>query len=266
VTQLGDFYVKEPANPDESGWNRNRLIIIGIVLVVIVAAGFYLYPSGTDDGPGDEATEVAPPPPPPPPPPPVEPAPETVALPSLNASDGFVAELAAGLSSHPGLASWLVSDQMVRRFVAIIDNLAEGTNPATHLGFMRPELRFGATVGPQHRYDTHAAIVDSLDPAGAAELYLTLEPLLDEAYVELGYPDRPFRQVVERAISHLLEVPVLDPAPRVVEQGPFFYFDDATLESLSSAQKQLLGTGPENVRTIHRALRNIAQEIGLSVR
>ena len=267
MTQLGDFYVKEPANPEDSGWTRNRLVIVGIVVVLILAAGFCWYPRGTDEPSVKAEVDVPPPPPPPPPPPaPVDAAPEPVQLPPLGASDAFVGDLVAGLSSHPGIAAWLVNDQMIRRFVAIVDNVAEGTNPALHVSFMRPELRFGATVEPQHRYDTHAAIIDSVDPEGAADLFRIIEPLVNEAYAELGYPDRPFRRTVEQAIAHLLEVPVLDPAPRVVERGPFFYFEDEDLETLSPAQKQLLGTGPENVQTIQSALRNIGQEIGLNVR
>lgn len=265
MTQLGDFYVKEPSHPDDGGWTPPRLIAIGVLIVLVLSAGFCWYSGGSEEPPVE--TEAAlPPPPPPPPPAPVEPEVESIELPALNDSDAFVGELVAALSAHSSLASWLVTDQMIRRFVVVVDNVAEGTNPAPHLGFMRPELRFGATGAPQRRYDTHAEIIDSIDVAGAAELFLTLEPLLNDAYAELGYPDRPFRQPLALAISQLLEVPADGPVPDVVERGPFFYFTDDTLESLSAAQKQFLGAGPDNVRTIQDALRAIADEIGLQIR
>ena len=116
------------------------------------------------------------------------------------------------------------------------------------------------------RYDLHAAIIGSLDTAGTAETYAILEPLLDEAYAELGYPDTPFVRGLERALSHLLRVPDLREPPIVVERGPFFNFVDPILEDLSPAQQQFLGMGPQNVRMVQGKLQQVAIAIGISDR
>ena len=49
-------------------------------------------------------------------------------------------------------------------------------------------------IDPQSydRYNTLAAVVDSLDVDGAARSYQRLKPLINQAYRDLGYPDEDF--------------------------------------------------------------------------
>ena len=274
MTQLGDYHVKQPANGPADGRPHGPTIAIGVVLLLAIGFGLYWYLGGSPEPePVDVAvdTEL---PVTPPSPTVVEhdPDPEPVELPTLDGSDAFVRDLVGALSSHPGLASWSVTNGMIRRFVVVVDNVASGNNPSQHLGFMRAEAPFSTTgngatlqVNPASytRYDPHAAIVDSLDVQGTATTYATLEPLMNEAYAELGYPDAPFTRGLERAIAHLLQVPDLREPPSLVERAPFFNFVDPNLESLSAAQKQFLGMGPQNVRTVQAKLRQIAIAIGI---
>ena len=272
MTQLGDYQVRNPSPAAGDGQSKGRMIAIGVVVLLALVLGGYWFLGG-EDVPVETVVE-APPPAPAPPPPVAEPVPEPVDLPDLDGSDAFVRDLVSALSAHPDFASWLVSDGMIRRFVVAVDNVANGANPAQHLPFMRPGSRFSTTgsdeglaIHPSNyrRYDTHAQIVDSLDRQGAAELFLMLEPLMNEAYVELGYPDRPFRQSLERAVAHLLDTPIIDQPPAVVEFAPYYRYRDKELEDLSAVQKQFLGMGPDNVRVVQRVLGSIAQAIGLQV-
>ena len=162
-------------------------------------------------------------------------------------------DLVSALSSHPGLAAWLVSEDLVRRFVVAVDNVADGSNPSQHVQFMRPDQRFTVSgaepnmrVDPRsyRRYDTHAQIVDSLDTQGVAELYARLEPLMGAAYIELGYPNRRFRDTLERAIVRLLEAPVPGDAPAIVRGAAFYEYTDERLDSLTPVQKQVHFHGP----------------------
>ena len=251
---------------------RGRLIAIAVVALLAFGLGVYWFLGRDVEEPPveivEEVPEIVPSSPAP-----VEPEPASVEVPSLDESDGFVRNLIGTLSSHPSLAAWLVSDGIVRRFVVVVDNVADGSNPAQHVTFMRPESRFQTTadgtthrVDPQsyRRYDLHAQIVDSLDTQGAADLYMMLEPLIGEAYAELGNPDRAFIQTLERAIISLLRVPVVNDPPQLIEYAPFFHYADERLESLTPAQKQLLGMGPGNVRTIQAKLRQLALAVGIS--
>ena len=272
MTQLGDFQVKEPSGGEGGEQPRGRIIAIAIVALLAFALGVYWFLGRGDDAPPVETLVEAPPEAASPPPAPTESEPEPVDIPALDESDAFVRDLVATLSAHPGLASWIVDDGIVRRFVVVVDNIADGTNPAQHVMFMRPESRYTTTgedvtrrVDPRSyaRYDRHAQIFGSLDTQGSADLYLMTQPLIDEAYVELGNPDRPFIGTLERAIINLLRVPIIEDPPTLVEHAPFFHYTDERLESLSPSQKQFLGMGPDNVRIIQAKLRQIALAIGI---
>ena len=109
------------------------------------------------------------------------------------------------------------------------------------------------------RYDRYAQAVAAIDANGAARVYQTLKPRIDEADRNFGGAGN-FDTELERAISELLKVPVIDGDVALQPSGTGigYVFADAKLEGLSAAQKQLLRMGPENVRTIQAKLREIA--------
>ena len=248
---------------------------VGVVALAIVA-GVVSYDFFVADPPVEEAAAVAEAPAPAvpdigarpepdPPDPPVPPVP-------LDESDGMVRDLVTTLSPHPGLAAWLIPDDLVRIFVVVVDNIADGHTPAEHLPPWRPTRRFqttGAVSGLQvdplshARYDTHAEIVAAIDPAVAAHLYNTLRPLVAAAYAELGRAGEEFDATVLRALRNLLETPVLEREVRLIHRAPFFEFADPALEDLLPVQKQFLGMGPRNVRAVQASLLEIAEAIGL---
>ena len=86
---------------------------------------------------------------------------------------------------------------------------------------------------------------------------------MEEAYRDLGFPDTPFDRALERAIVSLLRTPPADGAARLEPKGIGFAFVDPALEGLTAAQKQLLRTGPRNVRIIQSSLRQIALALGI---
>jgi hypothetical protein len=212
-------------------------------------------------GPGVEPTA--------PPASPAAPAP-TEPLPALDASDEMVRRAVQALSSHPRLAAWLATDGLVRRFVTAVANIAEGVTPGSHLETMAPSEPFEVRRAPGSvvpsaksyaRYDAVAQVISSLDAAGTVALYRRLEPLMDEAFAELGYPGRDFDGVLLTALDHLLATPVLQGEPELVETVSGFQYADPQLEGLSGAQKQLLRAGPDNVRQIRATLLALRREL-----
>jgi hypothetical protein len=193
-------------------------------------------------------------------------------LPPLDASDALVRDLVSTLSAHPQLASWLVTDGLVRRFVAAVINVAEGSSPETHLRFLRPagEFRAGASgddwfVEPSsfHRYDLVTDVVVSLDPARTAELYRRLHPLFDGAYAELGNPASSFDATLAAAIDRLLAVPIPEPPVALVPAEGQFAYADSALEERSAAERHLLRFGPENARRLQVKLRELRRALDL---
>lgn len=195
-------------------------------------------------------------------------------LPPLDSSDVFLRKLAKGLSSHPGWAKWLVTDRLARRFVASVDNVAEGRSPNAHLGFLAPkesfkakERRGEATVDPAsyRRYDTTADVVQSLDAKGCARLYRDARPLFRDAYKALGYPDRNFDDTLAKAIHRLLETPEPGGDTGLRPGVKSWKLADPALEQLTPAQKQQLRMGSENMKKVKQKLREIAEALNLSV-
>jgi len=271
---VADYNFNDSGTGAWSRESRDRLVPIAgaIVGVIAIVVGLYWW-YGRQETPGSEpvATESAPQEVSPP----QEVAPaRDIELPPLDQSDTVVRLLVGALSAHPGLASWLMTDRLVRRFVVTVENVADGSNPAQHLPFMRPGQRFaiaGAAgalrIDPRSyaRYDGAAAIVDSIDVQGAARLYRQLEPVITEAYGELGHPEGGFDEALERAIHRLLQTPAVERQPVAVDaRSIFFEFRDPELERLAPVQKQFMGMGPRNMRIVQGKLRDLAAALGLA--
>jgi len=195
---------------------------------------------------------------------------EPISLPPLNATDALVRELVSKVSSHPRVAAWLATEDLIRDFTIGVANVAQGESAARQLTVLRPSSTFQVisrgndlVVDPRSykRYDAVAAAAASIDPAGVARVYASLKPRIDEAARELG--DASFDRTLERAIVQLLNTPVVDDPILVQTKGIGYSFVDPKLEALTGAQKHLLRTGARNERTIQESLRNIALALGI---
>lgn len=200
--------------------------------------------------------------------------PEPVVLPPLDMSDAFVREAVRQLSAHPLVASWLATDGLIRHFVVVVSNVADGNTPGRQLRSVRPQGPFvtaprgeQTTIDPRSyaRYDRHAEAIASIDPQDAARLYATLKPRIEEAYRDLGFPNTPFDRTLTRAFAMLLDAPVVDSPIELVPAGASAYaFADPDLETRPGAQRQLLRMGPGNVRKTQAALRGHALALGIA--
>jgi hypothetical protein len=197
---------------------------------------------------------------------------DPISIPPLDASDAVVRRLVRALSDSPAVTAWLTTNDLVRNFTVVVTNIADGATPAKQLRVLRPPSAFRVVerdrdpyVDPRS-YDRYAVIADAitaLDPAGAARLYGTLKPRIEEANRELGSQDQTFDRTLERAIVAILQTPALDGPVRLRPKGIGYAYADQRLEDLSGAQKQLLRMGPRNVRVIRERLRQIGLALGI---
>jgi hypothetical protein len=275
MAQLDDYELQKSADESTDAGNPPRshgpllwIAAAGILAVLIVGAYLWLA------RPAPEATATAPTVAFRPSENTVEPAaPALVEVPPLGESDPVVRRLVAALSSHPRIAAWLATDGLIRNITLVVENIAGGANPARHLRVLRPAGPFpvigedeGMRLDPvgYARYDGIADAAASLDAAGVATLYATLDARLEEAYRELGHQDG-FDTALQRAIASLLAVPVIEGDIPLVFRGAVNGYADPRLERLTPAQKQLLRMGPRNVRIIQGKLREIAAALGVPV-
>jgi hypothetical protein len=200
---------------------------------------------------------------------------EPLAFPAvpLVASDAAVREFAAALSADPVFAKWLLTKDLIRKFVVSVDNVANGLSPKPHLDFfaLKGEFRVARTkqgtfIDPAStaRYAAVVGIIQSLDAAAAARLYRAVEPLLQEAYNELGYPGVDFDDTLVRAMGELLETPVVEGPIRLEPKVLSFAMTDPVLEGLSAAQKQFLRLGAKGVQAGHDKILALAAALGIA--
>jgi len=191
---------------------------------------------------------------------------------ALDQSDEYVRANLQGLSSQASFTAWLKVSGLIRRFVAAVDNVANGMSPRPQLEFLGPDKAFATIkkgrklqIDPASfgRYDNVADVFSSLDTALSVKSYRSLRPLIRDAYRELGYPAQDFQDTLIRAIDELLQVPLVR-GPIVVEKQVLTYImPDRTLEELSPPQKHLLRMGAENVEIIQSKLREFAAALGV---
>jgi hypothetical protein len=197
---------------------------------------------------------------------------EPVAVPPLDESDPIVRDLVRRITSHPAVLAWLTTNGLIRNFTVVVVNVVEGVTPARHLRVLRPTSAFSVVerdgkffIDRQsyERYDSVAAAAASIDPAGAARLYATLKPRIEDAYVQLGLRPDSFDAMLEKAIVSLLHTPAVDAEVYAAPKGIAYRFADPNLENLTAAQKQLLRAGSRNVRIIQSSLRQLALALGI---
>ena len=254
---------------DERKSEQKKVLTLGAVIIVILAAAAILYFTvlrKPETGPVAEEVPVEEVKPLESEKPLAEEAEALLPIPTvgLNESDPVVREFGLALSFHPTLPKWLQSKDLIRKFVAAVDNVANGMSPKSHVDFFAPAGTFksatreGRTVIDESsyaRYNPAAEVFLSLDSGATVRLYKSLKPLLQEAYRELGYPGTDFEETLVRAARELLATPVVrGPVPlesRVVS----FAMDDETLEGMSQAQKHFFRMGPTSVQAIQDKIR-----------
>lgn len=199
---------------------------------------------------------------------PSEPGPEVEPLPTLNESDAVVvAKMDEYLSDS--VMSLMVTDDVIRRGVVFVDNLAKGKVAKKHTPVVQPEEKFSVnegdilTINPNsyERYTPYVKIFTSMSAAQAVRMYEEYKPLINNAYSEIGYGDDEFNQTLTDAIDLLLDTPEPEGDLPLLRDSVTYQYAFSEWEQLPAAQKQLLRMGPENMKKVKAALRNIKAQL-----
>jgi Protein of unknown function (DUF3014) len=192
---------------------------------------------------------------------------QPIALPDLLSSDGPFRQ--SVLKVSPGLGQWLVADQLIRRYMMIFNDFAQGIRVSKHLSFIRLEEPFAALqndntlyLAPKgyRRYDVLAKTLSLADAKAAVAVYRQFRPLMLQ---EFSYPkDITLESVVSKALGEILAAPVIEGPLELVRPSLFYKFADPRLEVLNPVQKQMIRMGPENMRLIQQKCREFLVELG----
>lgn len=198
------------------------------------------------------------------------PKPKPMDLPSLDASDELLRALIAALSQHPMLARLLTPEGLVRSATLAVVQMGDGRTPAVPLKPLRPATRLelntaGHIAASSYtRWEGPVAALTSVNPNDAAQLYVNVKSLFDEAYRDLGHPGGDFDTAIARAIEVVADTPEVRDVPLLQRQS-YYEYDDAGLRSLPPVQKQFLLLGPENRKRTLAWLKQFAAALEIKI-
>ncbi|WP_426752996.1 DUF3014 domain-containing protein [Myxococcus sp. Y35] len=191
-------------------------------------------------------------------------------MPSSAEMDALMRARLAGASGLPELAAWLREQDLLRRFVTVVGNIASGDSPREVVSFLAPSGAFEARYkAGKHviekksyaRYDVIGKVVGSLDLGVLVSTYREVRHLAERLHKENARPGSTFDATLHLAFEQVLAVPVIDGDVEVVPRGAVYVYADPNLESLTAAQKHLLRMGPENLRRIQAKVREASQHL-----
>jgi len=93
------------------------------------------------------------------------------------------------------------------------------------------------------------------------EWYDELQPLIEEAYSELGYPDKKFEEVLQDAITKVLDVDFPKDAKALIRPSVMYQYQSSALEELDDAEKLMLRVGKDNLLIIKSVLLEINEKL-----
>lgn len=262
---------------------ENTLWVIAAVVVLGIAGVLWYLRASREEAP--VPVETPPPAEPSEPATPHYPVPEPatdesepqnlVPLPPLDDSDAYFRIALVNLFGDR-FGQMLVDSDLIEKSVAALDNLtheriAERIRPLGHLpgSFIveAGEDEDTYVLSPENysRYDALVAMLASADMDSVVQTYRRYYPLLQQAYVNLGYPDGYLNDRVVAVIDQLLETPEPKEPIRLVRPNVLYQFEDPELEALSSGSKLLLRMGPDNAARVKQALRELRNRLTTSV-
>ncbi|HEX2198313.1 MAG TPA: DUF3014 domain-containing protein [Burkholderiales bacterium] len=192
------------------------------------------------------------------------PAPEGAAakpLPTLENSDPMMRESASGLVGRKAFDALVRPTQLIRNVVATVDNLPRETAPTRVMPVEPVPGRFVPGPKNQARYAPYVRVLESLDTRALVQRYVDAYPLFQQAYAELGFPNRHFNDRLVEAIDNLLAAPELAEPPQLIQPKVLYEYADEDLQNRSAGQKIMMRMGADNARRVKAKLREIRREL-----
>jgi len=186
-------------------------------------------------------------------------------LPSLDDGDAYF-KLSLAQVFGNDIGELLVEKSLIEKFVTSMDNLPRGhiSQRIRPIGPVSGRFEVDVLNGNQgyilsernySRFDALVGLFANADPDELFDTYQRFYPLLQEAFVRLGYPKGYLNDRVVEVIDHLLDAPTVEGPIRLVRPHVLYTFSDPALEALSSGQKMLLRMGGDHAARVKQALR-----------
>ena len=249
-------------------------IVLVAIVAVLAGGGYYFWSTRGKEVPPSPPPQAASAPAPPasqasapPVEHPLENAPTPAEpLPALADSDVASQDALAELFGASAFTRLFYPENIVRHFVAAIDNLPRRTValrilPIKPVGgpFLVGGREGSLAIRPDNaaRYTPYVLALEAVDTRKLVATYIRLYPLFQQAYAELGYPARYFNDRVFEVIDNLLAAPDLPASVALTQPKVLYEYADPELEKLSAGQKMMMRMGRDNEARVKAKLRDI---------
>ena len=168
-------------------------------------------------------------------------------------------EAASLLTENPLLRGLLANRHFARAFVRTLDAMAHGEPPSVALlpglPVELPPFRADRSPGylapsssTSQRLTPWVGALCAIPPEKAAQWLHAASPILQEELLNLGDSQADFQQTLVQAMDQVLNTPLFDFPPELLETGRPGHYDykDPVFQSLNPLQKALVRTGYEN--------------------
>lgn len=189
-----------------------------------------------------------------------------VATPPSNLDQSDLAAKDAATALSPALSEYLSGDHQIRKWILMIDLLADGQLPNANLPFTFKMNKFAVKTNAdetvtfdESNYARVTPFIDaftSIPPSALAKHYHSWKPLLEQAYAELGKPDT-LDSRTRAVIARILAVQTLTTTPELKRPSVYYTFADPELEKADALSKFMWRLGPENQKTIQDYVRQL---------
>jgi hypothetical protein len=188
----------------------------------------------------------------------------------IDVSDGAIKSSLLELSENEIFGRLLVNEALLQRFVVYVSNLANHTIADNNQVLVPPEQEFRVyqqagkewiDASSYKRYSPYVDILESIDANNLTQLYQKYQGPINDVFGEISSSGGSFDRTLVKAIDELLDTPEVPVPVEVYTDSVMYRYTDERLESLTAPQKQLLRTGPENMRRIKAKLREIKQAL-----
>lgn len=188
----------------------------------------------------------------------------------LDVSDTTVKEKLLELTDNDNLSALLVEQDLLQRFAVYVKNLANQQIANNHQLLKAPKQPFATykqggkewiDAASFKRFNKYATALETMPTDPLLKLFKAYKPAVSEYFAEIALPEEDFDRQLLTAIDHLLDTPEAPMPIEVYTDSVMFKYRNPALEKLSAPQKQLLRTGPQNMRKIKTKLREIQAEL-----
>jgi hypothetical protein len=187
-----------------------------------------------------------------------------------NTLDNSDAQVRAAVTDFAAqLTQWLTPDEQLRRWVVLIDQLADGKLPLKNRPLNYPMAAFKTqraneklVLDPANyaRADLLTQIFTAIPIEHLADYYHAWRPVLDKAYSEIG-GSGGFDKRLRTAIKRVEKVQPLKVHAELIRPVTYYKYADPTLESASDVEKLMWRLGPENSKRVQDYLRRLEPEL-----